>query len=744
MAGETTFFHELVFVAEGLDAGATRVRRISAREGLSSSYTAVIDVELLVPAVEPRALLLRDALLGVARSDGEVLRRLGGIVTRVSERASRGDRQRLTLTLESPLARLRLTKDSRIFQDLATKDIVSAVLEESGLPADKVEWRLTRSYAPREVCTQFNETSFAFVSRLLEEDGIFYFFEHGEEGVVVVFADDPSAYPATAPSHQLPFMGDSGLTSQEAVTALVEVEKVRPARVTLRDHDFKQPRLSLEATAEAETALGQEYYDYPGRYVDPDEGKRRAQLKLDAMAAASTGVRGESTAFSLVPGHTFELSGAPNPELDRAWVVVELETEWDDTTGVTRYRNRFRGLPREATFRAPLLTPRAVVEGLQLAMVTGPPGQEIHTDEHGRVKVFFPWDRRSTRDDKSSAWVRVGQMHASGSVAIPRIGWEVAVEFEDGDPDRPIVVGRLYNGKYGPPYPLPANKAVSSLQSKSSPGGAGRNEIRMNDGSGGEQLHVHAQKDLNVVVANNKTEKVTTNALLGVGADHALTVGANESLKVGGKYELNVGASQTWAVGASRTETVTGDEKITIAGSRSLTIGGSHTTMTPKSVSQSTPASFTETVGGSCVEAAALGAGMAVAGAASVTVGGAKIEACATGKGDFSIGAQAQTVGGAFISASGKDTAMSVGGAKACTVGGAWAANAASDVELSSDASINITVGGAVMFNAASITLKVGGSTVTIATGGVVIKSKRIKLTATGPQPELAPVVEDK
>jgi type VI secretion system secreted protein VgrG len=742
---DSTELHNLVFIAEGLGAGVARVRRLTAHEGLSVSYLAEIDIELSLVTVEPRAWVLRDAMLGVFQaSDGTVLRRLGGVVMRVRETATRGQRQRITVFLESPLARLRLSSDHRIFQEQTTQQIVATLLDDAGIPADKVSFRLSGSYPTREVCTQFGENAFVFLSRILEEDGIFYFFEHAEDGTTVVFADAASAYAKTTPADDLPFLRDSGLVSSQALTELIEYERVRPAKVTLRDHDFKRPALDLTAAAQGDAALGLEHYDYPGRYVDPGEGKRRAQLRLDAMTAASTGARGSSTVFSLAPGHTFTMKDAPDPAVDKEWVVVDLETAWDDSGGKQSFANHFHVVPTSIQYRPPQKTPRGVVPGPQLAIVTGPTGAEIHTDEFGRVKVFFPWDRRSTHDDKSSCWIRVGQMHGSGAVAIPRIGWEVLVDFEDGDPDRPVVVGRLYNGKYGPPYPLPGNKTVSSLQSKSTPGGTGANEIRMNDSGGGEQMAVHAQKDMNVNVANDKTEKVTTNATLGVGSNHKVSVGGSETLKVGAACEIAVGASQTWSVGASRTKTISGDEKVTIGGSRSMTIGGSHTLSTPKSVGESTPAAFSETIGGSCVEAAALGVGIAVAGAASVSVGAVKLEACATGKGDFVIGAQASTIGGAFIAASGKDCGIGVKGAKATTVGGAWAATAAADVELSSDAALNITVGGALAFNAGKITLKVGGSTVTIADGAVVIKSGDIKLTATGPQPELAAMVSDK
>ncbi len=737
--------HQMIFAAEGVQAGALAVREFTGREGLSELYAFDVTLEAPNTDFNPRALLLHAAQVGVIEADGgAVVRRFAGVVARVREEVSvvGAPRLRFTVTIEPAFSILRLTTDYRIFQGKSTRDIVSELLDEAGVPAARVSWRLTGSYLSREVCTQYGETGFAFVSRLLEEDGIFYFFEHGDEGETLVFGDASSAYAAMTPA-ELPFRPASGLASAQAVLVLVERERVRPVKVTLRDHDFKRPALDLEAKAGDDGPLGREHYAYPGRYVDPGEGQRRAKLRLDALDCEARGVGGESSAPSLSSGHTFTLAESPEGSFDHQWLVVDVTHTWRSDSVDTRYRNRFRLLPGDVTYRPVAATPRAIVRGPQIARVTGPAGEEIHCDEHGRIKVYFPWDRRSTRDDKSSAWVRVGQMPTSGSVAIPRIGWEVLVEFEDGDPDRPIVVGRLYNGIYTPPYTLPQGKTMTGLKSASSPGGGGHNEIRMDDSSGGEHVHMHAQKDLNLTVANNKTEKVATSSVHSVGSNHKLTVGGNETLSVGDQYELNVVAAQTWAVGGSRSKTIGGSEAITVKGSRTTTIGGSHTTMTPMTVATATPAALSETIGGSCIEAAAVGVAMAAAGVASITVGGAKIEAVATGKTDVTLGARASTVGGAFLSVSGADVKTHVGGVKATTVGGVWSANAAGEISFGSDATLAITVGGAVAMNAASITLKVGGSSVTLSAGQVVIKSSEIKLIATGPHAELAPMVED-
>lgn len=742
---DRTDVRQLFFQAEGVDFGAGRVRSLSTEEGLSRSYRMHAEVSFEGAQIRPQAWMHGPATIVLAAGTETILRRYAGIVTRVRQKATRRERSAVEITMESPLSLLALTTDHRLFQKLTTREIVTQILAEAGLSSLAVEWRLSDSYEKREVTTQYAETSFDFVSRLLEEDGIFYYFQFAAEGVKLVFADDASAYEDTSATPEIPFRDDAGLRSEEAISSITEVERVRPAKVTLRDHDFERPALDLTAEASNGAVLGREHYEYPGRYVEPSEGKRRAEMRLAAFALENSHVVATGTATSLTPGHAFELTGALDPALEREWVVVELAQALEDS-GPSGARADVRAIlvPRDVRFRPPQRTPKPRVPGPQIATVTGPPGQEIHCDEHGRIKVRFPWDRAAPRDDTSSAWVRVSQLHMSGSVAIPRVGWEVLVDFEDGDPDKPVVLGRLYNGVYKPPYDLPANKTVSSLQSASSPHSGGRNEVRMNDSGGGEQYFMRAQKDMNVAVDNNKTEKVTNDATWNIGSNHDLTIGANDTLKVGSNMGVTVKGSQTWSVGASRTKSVTGDESVTVNGSRSLTIGGGHTTMTPLAISTGVDGSLSETVGSANIEAAALGTSIAVAGTASVSVGGAKIEAVAAGKTDLTIGAKATTVGGAFISASGADIGVSVKGAKATNVGGAWVANAGEDANLTSKSSVTINVGGAVSFNGATVVLKVGGACVAIAEGTVVLHAPEIKLTATGPQPELGAVVGDK
>lgn len=740
----TTSF-QLSFFRDDLPGGYARVIRLSVRESLSSPFRIEADIATESDDIEPRAWILETGAI-VVTAEGEVVRRYAGLIISVREAASRaslGDSRGTTISIvmEPGMSAMRGSGNHRTFQNQTTQDIVSTLLEEAGV--EPVEWRLTGTYPQREVCIQLGEPNQRFIHRLLEEEGIFYFSQHDASGETLVFGDSASAFVENSTSH-LPFRPASGLASGQAVFALAERRRIRPAKVTLRDHDFKRPDLDLEVAAEGDARLGREYYDYPGRYVEPSEGERRAQVRLDAMRQAAETVSGRGNAYSLAPGHTFTVEQSPGAAFDAEWVVVSVDHAYEMDGDMVRYDNTLSLLPSSTDYRPPSNAPRAVAPGPQLAVVVGPSGEEIHCDEFGRIKVHFHWDRESRMDEQSSCWVRVGQMHSSGSVVIPRVGWEVLVDFEDGDPDRPYVVGRLFNPQSPPPYPLPDKKTVTALKSPSSPGKDGYNEIRMDDAGGSQQVQIYSQKDQNVVVANNMSETVGNDVNQSVGNNHTLTVGGNETVDIGAASTLIVGGAQDWTVGASRTVTVSDNQSSTVKGDRTTNIGGSHTIMTPMSVSYNTPASLTETIGGSVINVAALEISSMAIGAVSTTIGGAKIEACASGKSDMTLGARACTVGGAFVQASGKDVQTGVGGAKATTVGGVWTVSSAGAVTLEAKSTLKMMVGGAVSVNGGKVVMKVGGSVVTLAAGSVVLSSKTVKLTSTGPQPELSAGIEDK
>jgi type VI secretion system secreted protein VgrG len=707
-----------------------------------------VDVDLLLPGGDvsaPNGLLRKGAEVVIySRDTKAVVRRFAGIVTSIRERA-RGIHggQELFVTIESPMAVLERSTDFAVHLDESTKDIVSGVLGALGI--SKVDWKLSAAPPKREVCTQFGETMTNFVARLLEEDGIFWYVEQADDGPKIVFGDSSTAYAETTPK-EVRFQEETGMVAEEAITSLVERMRLRPGKVTLRDHDFKHPPLdsALEVNASKVSPFDREHYEYPGRYVTPAEGSRRAKIRLDAFDANTTTIEAEGHVPTLAAGHWFTLQQTPAQAFDGDWVVLRVAHVWEQSsTSPSTFRTSATLIPKAQVFRPLSITPKPRALPCT-ALVRCPQGEEIHCDEFGRVRINYIWDRYGASDEKTSGWARVGQMHTSGSAAIPRGGWEVLVDFEDGDPDKPIVLGRLYNGKDPPAQPLPKHKTLSMLRSFSTPGGGGQNEIKMEDGGGGEQISVHAQKDMNLVVANNKDQTITTNATFGVVANEKLTVGANQTVKVGAKDSIKVGGAQTWSVGAVRSKTVSGTEGYEVKGSRTVSIGACHMITTPKSDKCSTSGNLSETVGGFYLAAAALGTSIATAGSCSILVGGAKIEAVAAGKGDTTIGARSSTIGGALISVTGKDVSAEATSAMSTSVGGAWTINAGGKAEVSSGGALTINVGAALAMNGTTVILKVGGSSITLAGGAVVLKSDQIKLTASGPNAELAPMVASK
>jgi|SRR5579859_1593297 len=731
---------DVLFTCEGVDLGVLHPRRVSAIEEISRGIR--VDVDLVLPDGKLNAPALRRKGAEVVfqtRETSSVVRRFGGIVTSVRETAKAEHRgMELSVTIEAPMAILERSADFVIHQKESTKDIVASLCDMLGVK--KVEWSLSADPPKREVCTQFGETMAAFAARLLEEDGIFWFVKQGDDGPTIVFGDQTAAYAPTSPA-EIPF-AEGQVSNEQRITGIVERARVRPAKVTFRDHDFKNPPLDpkLEVHATKASPFDREDYSYPGRYTTPTDGERLAKVRLGALDAEATNLEVIGFAPSLSAGHAFKLVHTPLGAFDSEWLVVRVVQTWSVDEPVATQATL---IPKTQVFRPLQVTPKPVALPCT-ALVSVPAGEEIHCDEFGRLRLRFMWDRYGAADEKTSGWARVGQMHTSGSVLIPRGGWEVLVDFEDGDPDKPVVLGRLYNGKDGPAQPLPANKTQSMLRSFSTPGGGGHNEIKIEDAGGKEQIHVHAQKLQNLVVANDKSKKVTTNATFGVVADEKRTVGANETHKVGAKDSNKVGGSQKWSVGAVRTKTTSGTEGYEVKGSRSQSIGAAHITTTPKSETTTTSGSMSETVGGVYLAAAGLGTSIATAGATSLLVGAAKIEAVAAGKADITIGARASTIGGAQINLGGKDVATNASAVKSCSVGGAWMTNAGGKGELTAKSTLSINVGGAVIMNGTTIVLKVGGSNVTVAGGGVTLTSQEIKLTASGPNAESAPMVGSK
>ncbi len=477
------------------------------------------------------------------------------------------------IEVSSVLSLLERQVDCRIFQDKDVKEIVSGVLGDFGIPAGQQSWRLSGTYPKREHCVQYNESALAFVSRLLEEEGIFFFSDWSDAGQLLVFADDSTLGDPIDGEQKVRFRHGAGMEgTEESVGVVTEYHRTATGKVTLRDYDSMRPGLDLTATAAAGEGSDLEVYDYPGLYVEPKEGQRLARVRLEALQAERVTLDLRSDCARLTAGRFLELIEAPL-DLDGEYLITAAVHEL--MGGV--YRAHATVIPRKVKFRTPRRTPRPVVDGPQTAVVVAPAGsamEEIHTDKYGRCKVAFHWDRYAKGDDTSSCWMRVSQQQTSGSMILPRVGWEVIVEFLEGNPDRPIITGRVFNGKWTPPYALPEGKSRTAIKTFSSPGGQGHNEIRTDDQAGSEEVHIAAQKDTTLATANNKTKSTAVNETKTVGVNSTLTVGADQTVKVTNGYENTVNAGQTVMVGGNRTVEVNAVYGLTSGGSSTTGVGG--------------------------------------------------------------------------------------------------------------------------------------------------------------------------
>ena len=459
-------------------------------------------------------------------------------------------------TLVPHLWMLTRTSDCRIFQDMTVPDIIAKVFDEHKL---KFSNRLIGKFEEREYCVQYRESDFNFVSRLMEEEGIFYFFEHESDKHTLVMANDPSKFNPT------PFHKDVSYKSligeaqhEEVVTEWSVAREVRPGRYAINDFNFKDPLFDLTADVKGKDERKLEVYDYPGEYVKKDEGERLAGIRMHEQESPTEVVTGATTCRGLIAGYRFKLKDHYRKDFNKEYVVTSNYVSSDQgtnyrTTGVEaaeffQYSNQIQAIPFPSPFRPARTTPVPFMQGPQTAIVVGPPGEEIYVDQYGRVKVQFHWDREGKYNEKSSCWMRVSQNWAGkrwGAIFTPRVGQEVIVDFLEGNPDQPIITGRVYNGNAMPPYELPAEKTKSTIKSDSSKGGGGFNEIRFEDKKGDEQLFIHAEKDLDLRVKEDAREFV--------GGDRHLIVKSDQKELVDSDKHLHVRGDQTEKIDGSVT-----------------------------------------------------------------------------------------------------------------------------------------------------------------------------------------------
>ncbi|KEF32995.1 VgrG protein [Marinobacter nitratireducens] len=528
-------------------------------EGLSDLFQGRLELASTDPDIQAADVLEQPVDL-VVWQDGAPLRRFTGVVNEFARGDTGHRRTRYELVIQPPLWRLGLMHNSRIFQTQSTDAILRTLLEERGI-VDTV-FDLKRPPEEREYCVQHRESDLDFINRLAAEEGWHYRYQHGsvdgatQPGLIVAdhHGDAPRldnvAYNAKA----------GGSTKQPCVFRFSYQERVRAASVAMKDYTFKNPAYALmheQASGNLNQRDDYQHYDYPGRFKADASGQPFTQTRLDALRNNASTANGESNRPDFTAGAKIALTDHDSDALNREWLLTAIThtgkqpqaLEEEGGSDPTSYHNEFSAIPADKTWR-PICEHRPLMDGPQIALVTGPDGEEIHCDQYGRVKVRFPWDRYSNNDEHSSAWLRVSQGWAGGQygfMALPRIGHEVIVSFLDGDPDQPIITGRTYHATNTPPYSLPEHKTRTTLKTQTHKG-EGSNELRFEDEADQEQIYVHAQKDLDLLTEHNRTEVIKNDSHLAVENDRFAHTKGNSHHTVDGEKREQTGKDHSFNV----------------------------------------------------------------------------------------------------------------------------------------------------------------------------------------------------
>ncbi|MBW2459735.1 MAG: type VI secretion system tip protein VgrG, partial [Deltaproteobacteria bacterium] len=647
-------------------------REVRGREAMSDPFR--FEVQCYLPEhakLDPDSVVKSEVQLVLMREGA--MRQVTALVSDAFVLDAVAGQPELTVVLEPRFALLRYKSNIKIFRDKGVQTIVSEVLDESGVAH---EWRLSSGYPVRPYCVQHRETDRHFVARMLEEEGIFYFFT--EQGVMVL-GDSPAAYDDVG---AVPFLNAGGMDrNDEGVAAMGPTAAASVGQVTLRDWNSDTPSLNMDVQASGPTPAGPEFYDFPGEYLEPGEGQRLASLMADAYECQANGFAGTSYVGAFVPGRTFDLDHPPAGVPEGRYVLTAVEHDWHrEQTG---FDVTFDALDGARTFRPPRSHPEPILPNPVTGIVTGPPGEDdIYTDERGRVKVHFHWDRLLPCDGECSDWVPVLQDNTGESVAHPRIGWEVLVHYLEGDPDRPVVLGRVYNAEDQFPALLPRDKTRTSLKSYSSPTRDGINMIEFQDLAGREYVYTHAEKDQNIVVANDKTEDILVSEKTKVNHDETIQIGNNTTIKIDRHTTTQVRANQTWSVGGNQSLDSGANDNNTIEGNRALSVGGSYHRRLGQIETTQVSQTLTEQVGGAILETSLSTNGNIGGLVYALTVGGAIVEIAGKQKGESAAKARVETIGGVVFSSVDGEWKTEVGKNRFTNVGAIKNVTAAKELTL--------------------------------------------------------------
>ncbi|EOC0078329.1 type VI secretion system Vgr family protein [Cronobacter turicensis] len=553
--------------------------KLSGREALSEPFMFTLTLLGTDARADRSALLGQPVTVTIPTQALMTPRYLNGKVTRVAVTAVELSGTRYAayeLTVEPDLWPMHRDRNLRIFQGQTVPQIVKTLLGESRV---NMEERLSGSYRVWEYCVQYQESSLDFISRLLELEGITYHFRHEQDRHTLILTDAPGQYEPfpgyeTIPYHVTP---SGGSTDEEGISQWALEDSVTPGIYSLDDYDFRKPNAWLFQARQNPLSPQPgsiDVYDWPGRFVEHGHGEFYARIRQERWQVEHRQTQGSGTALGIAPGHTFVLRNAPFFGDNGEYLTTVAHYRFEENRYAsgpdsnTLHEIRFEVIPADVPYRPSQKTPWPRTYGPQTAKVVGPQGESIWTDKYGRVKVKFHWDRLGKGDDTSSSWVRVSSAWAGqgfGGVQIPRVGDEVVVDFINGDPDRPLITGRVYNEASMPPWALPAAATQMGFLSRSKDGSPDNaNALRFEDKAGEEQVWLHAEKNMDTDIENDERHSV--------GSNRTKTIGANETTTVKKNRTETVVENETITVHQNRTETVDGNETITIHSNRNETV----------------------------------------------------------------------------------------------------------------------------------------------------------------------------
>ncbi|HLO42552.1 MAG TPA: type VI secretion system tip protein VgrG [Phycisphaerales bacterium] len=569
MASKITQDNRFIAIDTVLGKDVLLLVRFTCREALSRLYEIDAEVTSEKFDIDFDKILGTAVTLKVMRGDNK-FRYFSGVVSRFVQTTAPGEHARYEMRIVPWFWLLTRTSDCRLFQNKTVPEVVKAVFD--AYPFADFKANLSGEYKPREFQVQYRETDFNFVSRLLEQEGITYYFEHDEKGKHTLnLVDAPTSHPEYAGYEKIDWAGTrGGALDKQVITEWTYEKSVQPAKYATTDFNFKTPSTPLLAPAEnapKHPMKDFEVFDAPGEYEKKADGDEIAKIRLQELQSAQEVASGAGNSRGVCVGNTFTLNHAPRDDWkDKKWLVTEAVHRAVSDPYIAQhagaqdeFSTRFSIVNAQTLWRPARITPKPTIPGPQTAVVCGPKGNEIHTDEFGRVKVKFHWDRESKADENSSCWIRVSQQWAGkkwGAIMIPRIGQEVIVEFLEGDPDRPIITGRVYNAESEVPYKLPDFATVSTWKSMTSPDGGGFNELRFEDKKGSEVVFLNAQKDLEVRVKHDRHESIENDRHLVVGNDRFEHVKHDQHVKIDNERVEEVAKDYSTKIGGKEMRSV--------------------------------------------------------------------------------------------------------------------------------------------------------------------------------------------